>query len=442
MPLCPSCASTVLQTAAFCPVCGAKLEPAALVPGQLIDGRYRAEVPLAAGAMGEVWSARDERLHGRACAIKIMRLGGATPEQRAERLAWFAREAEVLAQLRHPAICDIRDVVASGDTTYLILELIEGRTLDAELVARGGPGLPEPEVLAWAGILCDALSYLHGHSPPIIFRDIKPQNIMHSRDGRVVLIDFGLARVVTSAAGTAIGTGGYAPPEQYQGLADARSDEYALAATLHHLLTGRDPTHEPPFHFPLIRTLVPALSAHVEVALACALHLDAAGRFPTMQEFGAALHGTALGPGGGSQAGAVTPPTFAGHVPAGAAGVQGPDWYQHQEALLDMIPDSRWREQVRRSGEEILLVRTMGLTVVVLTTQSLHLLSSTGQMVNVARVTMGTIVVEQSGRWPVRLWDVVVLAPQRQLLARFETRGDADALIETIESWASGQGSI
>ncbi len=263
---------------------------------------------------------------------------------------------------------------------------------------------------------------------------------MHSRDGRVVLIDFGLARAVSPAAGTAIGTGGYAPPEQYQGLADARSDEYALAATLHHLLTGRDPALEPPFHFPPIRTLVPALSAHVEAALARALSLDAAGRFPTMQEFGAALRGIALGPGGGSPVAPAPLPIPASHVPAGAADAQGPDWYrQHQEALLAMIPDSRWREQVRRSGEEILAVRTMGLTVVVLTTQALHLLSSTGQMVYLARAAIGSIMVEQSGRWPVRLWDVMVLAPQRQLLARFETRGDAGALAEAIERWVSGQ---
>jgi serine/threonine protein kinase len=391
--------------------------------------------------MGEVWRARDERLHGRACAIKIVRPGGATPEQRTERLAWFAREAEVLAQLRHPAICDIRDVVASGDTPYLILELIEGRTLDAELAARGGPGLPEPEVLAWAATLCDALGYLHGHSPPIIFRDIKPQNIMHSRDGRVVLIDFGLARAVTAAAGTAIGTGGYAPPEQYQGLADARSDEYALAATLHHLLTGRDPALEPPFHFPPIRTLVPALNERVEAALARALRLDAAERFPTVQEFGAALRGAAPVSVGGNPVVPASPPAAASHIPGGA-GVQGPDWDRQQEELLALIPDSRWRDQVRRSGEEILSVRTMGLTVVVLTAQALHLLSSTGQMVNVPRAATGSIVVEQSGRWPVRLWDVVVLAPQRQLLARFESRGDADVLAETIERWASGQHSI
>jgi hypothetical protein len=389
--------------------------------------------------MGEVWRARDERLHGRPCAIKIVRWEGATPEQRTERLAWFAREAQVLAQLHHPVICDIRDVIATGETPCLILELIEGRTLEEELMARGNPGLPEQEVLAWAATLCDALSYLHGHSPPIIFRDIKPQNIMRSRDGRVVLIDFGLARVVTPAGGTAIGTGGYAPPEQYQGLADERSDVYALAATIHHLLTGRDPTLATPFYFPPIRTVIPALSGHVEAALHCALRLDAAGRFPTVQEFGVALQGAVFGPDAGGRAAPATLQAPVSHAPGDVGGARAPDWYwRHQEALLATIPEARWREQVRRSGEEILAVRTFGLTVMVLTTQALHLLSSTGQMVNVARAAIGSVMVEQSGRWPVRQWDVVVLAPQRQLLARFESRGEADTLVESIERWMRG----
>jgi len=127
------------------------------------------------------------------------------------------------------------------------------------------------------------------------------------------------------------------------------------------------------------------------------------------------------------------------HAAGDAGGTRAPDWYwRHQEALLAEIPEARWREQVRRSGEEILAVRTMGLTVVVLTTQAVHLLSSTGQMVYLARAAIGPIAVEQNGRWPVRLWDVVVLAPQRQLLARFETRGEADALVESIERWMRG----
>ncbi|HKO23375.1 MAG TPA: serine/threonine-protein kinase, partial [Chloroflexota bacterium] len=219
----------------------AKPHAAVLVQEQVIGGRYRVEWPLASGAMGEVWRGRDEHLHGRPCAIKAVLLAGATAEERAERAAWFAREAEVLSKLHHPAICDIRDVISDGCTRYLVLELIEGRTLADDLAARGGPGLPEAEVLSWAATLCDALSYLHSQTPPITFRDLKLQNVMRRPDGRLALIDFGIARAMMATGGTAIGTGGYAPPEQYQGLADARSDVYGLAATLHRVLTGRDP---------------------------------------------------------------------------------------------------------------------------------------------------------------------------------------------------------
>ena len=277
---------------------GGNVSASALSAGHLIGGRYRTEALVAAGAMGEVWRGRDEHLPGRPCAIKAVRLGGVTVEERHALDTWFARESAVLSSLHHPAICDIRDAVEDADAHYLIMELIDGRTLADELAARGAPGLPEMEVLAWAATLCDALAYLHGHTPPVIFRDLKPQNIMRRPDGRAVLIDFGIARVATGPlGGTAIGTGGYAPPEQYQGLADAQSDVYGLAATLHHLLTGRDPALHPPFSFPPARSLVPALTPHVEAALARALSLDPVARFPSTAAFAAAATLAAPPPG-------------------------------------------------------------------------------------------------------------------------------------------------
>ncbi len=200
----------------------------------------------------------------------------------------------MLSRLHHPAICDIRDVVSEGDAHYLILELIEGHTLAHELAIHGTPGLSETKVLPWAKILCDALSYLHHQTPPIIFRDLKPQNVMLRPDGRVTLIDFGIARTAAAIGGTAIGTGGYAPPEQYQGLADARSDVYGLAATLHHLLTGRDPTLQPPFNFPPIRSIVPTVAPYTESALARSLRVVPGERFPSIYAFAIALANTPL----------------------------------------------------------------------------------------------------------------------------------------------------
>jgi serine/threonine protein kinase len=410
-------------------------EQSALAPGYLVGGRYRAESLLARGAMGEVWRGRDEHLHDRACAIKTVHFGGATPEERAERRAWFAREAEVLARLRHPAICDLRDSVVAGDTQYLILELIEGRTLEAELAARGAPGLPQHEVLAWAAALCDALGYLHGQSPPLIFRDLKPQNIMRRTDGRVVLIDFGLARAVVQRGGTAIGTAGYAPPEQYQGLADARSDVYALAATLHHLLTGRDPTGETPFTFPPARSLVPGLSAVVEAALARALRMAPADRFPTIAEFGAALSQPPPSPAGPSSGARLVPPQRS------ARDARRPlprHDQQDQEALYRAIPEHDLREHVRRTGEDILAVQTVGLTVSVMTARAVYLMSSSGQLVTVDRAAARSVAVQPSGRWPMQHWEVVVTAPERLVLARFAARGDAEALARTIETWRQG----
>lgn len=305
--VCPACATPVSAAASFCPSCGLRvtqsrpplsyasashMAPApSMIPGRMIAGRYRLEVPIASGAMGAVWRGCDERLHGRPCAIKSVLLGGATPEEQVERAQWFARETEVLSALRHPVICDIRDVVSEDGLQYLILELIEGRTLADELALRGAPCLPEHEVLAWATVLCEALTYLHSPTPPVIFRDLKPQNIMLRSDGRVTLIDFGIARSVVASGGTAIGTGGYAPPEQYQGLAEARSDMYALAATLHHLLTGRDPTTQAPFTFPNARALAPAISPHVEAALTKALSLVIDNRFGSVAAFAVALTG-------------------------------------------------------------------------------------------------------------------------------------------------------
>lgn len=313
---CSSCGALVPTQDTFCPSCGmralanpvgvshpyARARPdaatlaSALLVGQMIGGRYRVEAPISTGAMGEVWRGRDDRLQGRPCAIKVVRLGGVPAEEQRELTAWFARESAVLSSLRHPAICDIRDVVDEADAHYLILELIDGRTLADELAAHGTPGLPETDVVSWAIDLCDALTYLHGHTPPVIFRDLKPQNIMRRLDGRVVIIDFGIARAMVPIGGTAIGTGGYAPPEQYQGLADARSDVYGLAATLHHLLTGRDPSHYPPFSYPSVRTLIPKISPHVDVAIARALNLVPDDRFASAEAFAAALGGAAVNP--------------------------------------------------------------------------------------------------------------------------------------------------
>jgi len=239
--------------------------------------------------MGTVWRGEDVRLHGRPCAIKALSVTDLGGLEAVEAMAWFDREIEVLSRLRHPAICDVRDAVSDGDHRYLILELIEGHTLAEELVLRGAPGLPPAYVVRWGATLGDALAYLHGQQPPIVFRDLKPANIMLRPDGQVMLIDFGIARPLARAGATAIGTGGYAPPEQYQGLAEPRSDIYGLAATLHHLLTGRDPTVQIPFTFPSLRSLGLDLPPQLDATLGRALSMRPEDRHPDIGAFVAAL---------------------------------------------------------------------------------------------------------------------------------------------------------
>ena len=149
---------------------------------------------------------------------------------------------------------------------------------------------PRAQVLDWAQALCEVLEYLHGHTPPVVFRDLKPANIMLDAGGRLMLIDFGIAtRFAPQRIGTTIGTPGYAPPEQYQGLAEPRSDIYALAATLHHLITGRDPTKEAPFSFPPWTRRRCGIPPALAGAIAASLSFIIAERPANIADFRAAL---------------------------------------------------------------------------------------------------------------------------------------------------------
>ena len=256
-----------------------------LEPGTVLQGRYAIERLLGGGGMGMVYLARDQRLANRPCAIKEMVDHFIDQAQRIEANEYFAREADTLAQLKHQAIPAITDRFELANRHYLVMEYVEGRNLEEELAARGEP-LPEGLVIDIARQLCDVLAYLHGLVPPIIYRDMKPSNVMLNPNGRVVLVDFGIARLFKAARkGTMIGTLGFAPPEQYQGLVDPRSDIYSLGATLHYVLTGRDPEKFPPFSFPPVRELRPAVSSNLAGAIDAALAYEVDGRPARVQEF-------------------------------------------------------------------------------------------------------------------------------------------------------------
>jgi eukaryotic-like serine/threonine-protein kinase len=267
-------------------------------PGVVLQDRYLIEGTLGVGGMSVVYRGRDLRFKDvvRPCAIKEMAQSAPDSNTRLLNLKNFERESGLLATLQHPAIPKVYDFFEENGRVYLILELINGKDLETVLDEAGAP-LPEERVTRWAVQICDVLTYLHNHEPePIVFRDMKPSNIMVTAQERIVLIDFGIARNLTRAdrKGTMIGTEGYSPPEQYRGLAEPRGDIYALGATLHHLLTASDPRLETPFTFherPL-RQLNPAVSPDLDAVVARALEYDMSGRWESSEEMKAALLST------------------------------------------------------------------------------------------------------------------------------------------------------
>lgn len=287
-------------------------EGATLPKGTVLQGRYEIIRTVGIGGMGAVYQARDKRFTkvARLCAVKEMVNSAPDPHLRELSIKNFEREANILATLNHPAIPKIFDCFSEGNRSYLVLEFIEGQDLES-LLQRTASFLPEERVISWAIQICDVLSYIHSHKPnPIIFRDLKPSNIMLNNQDRIVLIDFGIAKVFqTGQKGTMIGTEGYSPPEQYRGIADPRGDVYALGATMHHLLTKRDPRLEPPFTFHECppRSLNPAVSKRLEAVVMKALQYEIEDRYSSAEEMGLALQTILIAQGDSS----VTPGTVA-----------------------------------------------------------------------------------------------------------------------------------
>jgi serine/threonine protein kinase len=273
----------------------AAAETGPLPSGTLLQKRYLIQKLIGGGGMGVVYLAQDQRLANRPCAIKEMVDHIIDQAKRREANEYFAREADTLAQLRHPSIPAISDRFDQTNRHYLVMEFVEGRNLEEELAAIGHP-LDESVVIDIARQLCDVLIYLHNFTPPIIYRDMKPSNVMLTPKGKAMLIDFGIARLFKVASkGTMIGTLGFAPPEQYQGQVDPRSDIYSLGATLHYVLSGRDPEKFPPFSFPPVQSLRPGVSANLAGAIDRALSYKVEGRPQTVDEFrDMMLYGTGL----------------------------------------------------------------------------------------------------------------------------------------------------
>jgi len=273
-------------------------QPAARKEGTLptktvLQERYEILAVQGIGGMGAVYQARDLRFGtvSRIIAVKEMMNTAPDPRLRQIGVQNFEREANILASLSHPAIPKIFDFFSESNRSYLVLEFVDGRTLEEAFGERRKPFAQE-EVLDWALQVCDVLTYLHSQKPPVIFRDMKPDNLMLRADGRLMVIDFGIAKVFEQGQrGTMIGTEGYSPPEQYRGVSDPRGDIYALGATLHHLLTARDPRLEPPFtfHERPIQLFSPGIAPEFQVVITKALAYDLDDRYSSAAEMAQAL---------------------------------------------------------------------------------------------------------------------------------------------------------
>jgi tRNA A-37 threonylcarbamoyl transferase component Bud32 len=303
--VCPSCKRPLPQDARYCPLCGADLEnphnararsaTGLLRPQQLLRNRYSILQKLAQGGQSAVYLATDLRANNEPRAIKEMSQADLQPHELERAVVGIQREAEMLARLKHPAIARVFEQFTDDNKYYLAMEYVPGKTLEDEMIERGAPVRWE-EAARWGATLADVLIYLHSQQPAIIYRDLKPSNVMLCLNGALKLIDFGIARWFTQAQSrdtAQLGTDGYAPVEQYASRSEPRSDLYALGASLYHLLTGRVPLSAPlrmaDDGLPSIRSLNPTVPESVERVIATAMALQLGDRFPNAQALRDAL---------------------------------------------------------------------------------------------------------------------------------------------------------
>lgn len=237
--------------------------------GSVIDGKYKILNVVGKGGMSVVYLAMNERAN-KQWAIKEVRKDGMQSFEVVKQN--LVAETDLLKKLNHPHLPSIIDVIDCDDTFLIVMDYIEGNPLSKALETSGAQN--QDDVIEWAKQLCDVLGYLHSRKPPIIYRDMKPSNVMLKPDGNVMLIDFGTAREFkysSVADTTCLGTQGYAAPEQFggHGQTDARTDIYCLGATMYHLLTGHNPA-TPPYEMYPIRQWNPMLSSGLEeIILKC-----------------------------------------------------------------------------------------------------------------------------------------------------------------------------
>lgn len=256
--------------------------------GSLVDGKYKILNKVGQGGMSVVYLAMNEKAN-KQWAVKEVRKDGVLDFESVKQ--GLVAETDILKKLSHPNLPSIIDVIDTDESFIIIMDYIQGNSLNKALEEFGAQ--PQENVIEWAKQLCDVLGYLHSRQPPIIYRDMKPANIMLKPDGNVTLIDFGTAREFKEknlADTTCLGTVGYAAPEQFGGMGqtDARTDIYCLGATLYHLVTGMNPC-EPPYEIKPIREINPTLSSGLERIIQKCTQRDPNDRYQSAAEMMYAL---------------------------------------------------------------------------------------------------------------------------------------------------------
>lgn len=376
---CIYCGAANLLYARFCVTCGKVLalsvsaplmtfaeqkvgEHASQVLGSILKGRYRILEQIGQGGFSDVYKAEDTQFADRLVAIKVMSLDRLSQAERAQASEAFKQEALLLANLTHPHLASIYDYFAENGSWYLVMSYIEGETLEAYLQKAPGGQLPLAQVLQLALDLCSVLGYLHERQPPIIFRDLKPANVMRTLTGQLYLIDFGIARLFKpgqSRDTIALGSPGYAAPEQYGKMQTTpRTDIYALGVTMHHLLSGTDPA-DAPFLFAPLSSQVPA---ELNTLIMRMLHNDARLRPESMVEVKQALQQIAQNSGNHPQGLAAqgSPqehkgPVFVTPLETASASEEAGRGARQQQQQVYYQPSSSQPTQPRLSRRAILL---------------------------------------------------------------------------------------
>ncbi len=290
---CHACGAANATDRSVCFACKQPLQIVASDKMTLLQGRYRVLTQVGKGGFGAVHRAEDTHQHGSIVAVKQINLRGLTPQETIEATDAFNREVSLLSNLSHPNLPHIYDNFTDPEHWYLVMDFIEGETLESYLEAKGTNYTASLDEVLTLGIqLCTVLDYLHTREPVIIFRDLKPANIMRTPAGKLFLIDFGIARSFKPGKlkdTIPFGSPGYAAPEQYgKAQTTPRADIYSLGALLHMLLSGDDPVDNP-FHFAPLRIYgVPGL-ADLETLILRMVQIDANSRPATIVEVKAEL---------------------------------------------------------------------------------------------------------------------------------------------------------